>query len=87
MKFLQFNKLLILSFIIICVRGHNFVAEKDVLFLLRVKNRPFKDEEVFKQRSRSMVENSAFDSSKNTTFVIHGYFENRKAEHYLRLSK
>ena len=87
MKFAQIFKLLVLTAVITSNEASNFLAETDVLFLLRVRNRPFKDEEVFTLSNRETLKTSSFDPNKNTTFLIHGYFENRNAKHHLRLSK
>ena len=65
----------------------SFLAKTDILFLLRVRNRPFKDEEVFTLSNLDSLKNCAFDPNKNTTFLIHGYFESRNTKHHLRLSK
>lgn len=83
----QIIKLLVLSFATISVDALDFLAQRDVLFLLRVRNRPFKDEEVFTLSNLETLKNSAFDPNKITTFLIHGYFENRNTKHHLRLSK
>lgn len=64
-----------------------FDAEKEVKFLLRLKNKSFNDEAVFDYEGRALVGESLFDKSKPTTFLIHGYMENRRLKHHLDLSK
>lgn len=78
----------ILNFILsfLNLDGLSFNATKDVRFLLRVRNRPFKDEEVFQYETLATIEDSAFDPSKPTTLLIHGFLEDRRAQHHLKLS-
>lgn len=87
MNLLAFNLIAILSFTAASIGTRAFDAEKDVFFLLRIRNRPFKDEEVFKLENKSEIKSSAFDSNRMTTFIAHGFMEGRRAKHYLKLSK
>lgn len=66
---------------------NSFNPDSDVLFLLRIRDRPFIEEEIFTVQTADKVAGSAFDPKKPTTFVIHGYMEDRKVEHHLKLSK
>lgn len=87
MYLLSIQTLTVLELFLTYLDGATFSADKDVNFLLRVKNRPFNDEEIFKYDTRSAVSSSAFDPTKPTTFLIHGFWENRKTKHHLKLSK
>lgn len=87
MKFLRLNNFVIFNIFVLFVQAHDFVAERDVLFLLRVRNRPFNEEEIFMYENRGDVKNSAFDPSKATTFLAHGFLENSSTMQHLRLSK
>lgn len=64
-----------------------FVPERDVYFLLRVRNRSFDDDEVFNFESRENIKSSVFDTTKLTSFQIHGYMGNRNMKIQLMLSK
>lgn len=87
MYLLSIQTLTVLELFLTYLDGATFSADKDVNFLLRVKNRPFNDEEIFQYDTRSAVSSSAFDPTKPTTFLIHGFWENRKTKHHLMLSK
>lgn len=68
------------------LEGKNFSAEKDVEFLLRVRDWPQKNEEIFCLDSAEEILKSSFNSAKPTSFLIHGYTEDRNAPHYSKLS-
>lgn len=87
MNLLTLEFIAILSFNIVFSSTSAFEAENDISFLLRVRNRPFKEEEVFKFINKSEIKSSAFDPNKPTTFLVHGFMEGRKVKHYLKLSK
>jgi hypothetical protein len=65
----------------------NFDPKSDVYFLLRIRDRPFNNEDSFTLKTTGRIGNSAFNSNKPTTFVIHGYLEDRIAEHQMVLCK
>lgn len=65
----------------------NFDAERDVMFVLWVRDKPSSDEETFKLETRNLIGSSAFDSSKPTTFLVHGFTENRRVKHHLELCR
>ena len=69
------------------VESFNFNAERDVSFLLRVKDKQFNEEDVFQYESRDAIKSSTFDPSKPTTFLIHGFLEDRRNGNHLKLSK
>jgi hypothetical protein len=64
-----------------------FLGERDVFFLLRIRDRSFINDEVFTLQNAEKVAQSAFDPTKSTTFLIHGYLEDRNVQHHLLLSK
>lgn len=87
MYFRSIQTFAVLELLLTYLDGARFSADKDVNFLLRVKNRPFNDEEIFRYETRSAVSGSTFDPTRPTTFLIHGFWENRKTKHHLMLSK
>jgi hypothetical protein len=64
-----------------------FVPEKDVFFLLRVKNQSFDDGEAFNYQNRESLKSSEFDASKPTVFQVHGFMGGPKMELQTILSK
>jgi hypothetical protein len=87
MNFVQLNTLVNLFVVSVHAFGQDFESERDVLFLLRIRDRPFNNEEVFRLENKADVVNSAFDSNKQTTFLVHGFLEGRQTRHHLKLSK
>lgn len=93
MRLLGLQTLNILEFIVSFANGASFdftlhfKAKRDVSFLLRVRNRPFNNEEVFEYDTRNEIGSSAYNHSKLTTFLIHGYMEDCRSRHHLKLSK
>lgn len=88
MSSLDLRILVILQlFLILLEAGSIFVAERDVKFLLRVRNREFENDEAFRYESRYSVENSAFDKSKATTFLVHGFSEDGDVKYHSMMSK
>lgn len=79
--------LIVLQFSSSFLHAGSFDAERDVKFLLRVKNRAFKDEEVFRFEAKHLVKSSAFDPSKPTTFLVHGFGEDGEIKYNEMMSK
>jgi hypothetical protein len=87
MNFLIVHTLTVFELLILCISAADFESVRDVNFLLRIRNRPFNDEEIFQYNTREAVTGGAFDPTKPTTFLIHGFLEDRKSKHHLMLSK
>lgn len=64
-----------------------FTPEKDVYFMLRVRNRSFDDDEIFNYENRNAINSSAFDPIKPVTFQIHGFMGSPKMELQKTLSR
>lgn len=71
---------------ILSLKAQSFVAERDVYFLLRLRNQSF-DEEVFNYRNKEAIKSGAFNATKPTTFQIHGYMGNRRMKIQSMLSE
>lgn len=82
-----FKAVILLQLLFGFLEAADFDAERDVIFLLRVRNRTVKNEEVFHYETKNLISNSEFDPSKPTTFLIHGYMEHSRVPHHLKLSK
>lgn len=80
------NFFLITNFLV-QLQAKDFSAEKDVEFLLRVRNWPQKKEEVFRLGTVDGILKSSFNPAKPTSFLIHGFTEDRNAPHYPPLSE
>lgn len=80
-------KALVVTNFLSLLQAKDFSAEKDVEFLLRVRNWPQKKEEVFCLGSMADILKSSFDAKKPTSFLIHGYTEDKNAKHYSWLSE
>lgn len=87
MFLLAIRTLAVLELLLTCAHGADFQAQRDVDFLLRIRNRPFDQDEVFQYEKRSALSSSSFDPRKPTTFIVHGFTEDRKNEHHIILSK
>lgn len=87
MNFLVVRTLAIFELLISCLSVQDFAGSRDVSFLLRIRNRAFNDEEVFIYNTREAIRESTFDPMKPTTFLIHGFLEDRRSSHHLMLSK
>lgn len=79
--------LTVLEILFVYLDAAEFSAARDVMFLLRIRNKAFDDEEIFRSKTMEEIKGSSFDPAKPTTFLIHGYTEDRKAKHHLLLSK
>lgn len=77
----------VLESVVTFLYAETFNAERDVVFLLRVKSRDFQDEEVFRYETRDAIRESSFDSTNPTTFLVHGFMEDRQIPHHLELSR
>lgn len=83
-------QLLISSFLLnlgFCFLPASFTPEKDILFLLRIRNRQFNEEEKFTLETKDNLKSGAFTAAKPTVFLIHGFTEDRRVKHHLLLSK
>lgn len=81
---------LILTTIAFCISPKlslNFVADSDVQINLHVRDRLISQVEKFNFNTKDRLLSSAFDYEKPSIFIVHGFQENYKANHYLALSK
>ena len=74
-------------YFLVVLEAFSFNAERDVFFLLRVKNWQERIEERFHLETKSEILQSSYDPSKPTTFQIHGFTENHMMPHHNDLSK
>lgn len=70
-----------------CLFSRSFYAEKDTLFILRTRGRSFSESDVLTFDGKEEVANTVFDPSKPTVFHVHGFLENQKVEHHIKLSQ
>lgn len=70
-----------------CFLSSPFYAERDAIFLLRIRNRTFDKSEELTYETKETIESSAFDKEKSVIFHIHGYLENRDIKEHLMLSE
>jgi hypothetical protein len=64
-----------------------FTPEKDVFFMLRIRNHAFNDSEAFNFVNREKLQQSDFDPRKPVTFQIHGFMGSPRMELQMVLSK
>lgn len=79
--------IVVLEVVVTFLYAEPFDAKRDVNFLLRVKKRELEDEEVSLLETRNDIGASAFDPARPTTFLVHGYTEDRRVRHYSELSR
>jgi hypothetical protein len=88
---MHLSRLLVLVFLelwhTIYADNFEFDAQRDIIFELRVRNRPFENSEMFTDSSFDDLKMSTFDPKRPTTFLVHGYLEDRKIKSHLLLSK
>ena len=64
-----------------------FSAVEDVVFIVRTKQELKSTDKVIKFKDIKSLETSGIDPKKPTTIQIHGYTEDHKSKHHLKLSE
>lgn len=64
-----------------------FNAERDVSFLLSSRSEAVDDGEIYQYDQKDAVSSSTFDPAKPSTFLIHGFMEDRRVRYRSKLSK
>lgn len=67
--------------------GTEFFPESDIFFLVRSRSQPFNDDGILTLQTKENIAKTSYNTSKPTTFLIHGFVENRRAQLHLLLSR
>lgn len=88
MKRFKFKAGLLIALFASSYSADSFAGNRDVLFILRGRDWIQNQEQVMLSfDTRQDIKQSVFDSTKPTTFLIHGFTENHKVRQHIVLSE
>lgn len=64
-----------------------FNPERDVEFILRMKDQQTDDDQIYSLANREAIKERAFNPGRPTTFLIHGFMEDRNINHHIALRR
>lgn len=86
MKSFGFKAIIIFEFVlaILCA---DFNPEEDVLFVFSDRGRALKKEKIYRFNEKEQLRSGTLNPSKQNVFVVHGYMEDRTADHHAKLCR